>query len=327
MSRRNKHVKTCFICIADVETQSQYNQNEGSLPRSALIDNDVMERDIGLEAVDMPQIEMEAPEVASHPELTPEYLQALGDAVDEVPLYGEEIHSNLAQRWLPLLRKGLPKDTRDLIFKPYIIPSNCKLLKAPSLNAEISAAITESLKTRDKKLENYQQQLGIGITAINRALTLLLTGGDQIQSIKILSDASRILCDLHYQNTETRIKLLTPSLDKSLLNVIENNHDETLFGANLSEKIKAAKIIEKQGLSIKKNVPSTKPSTSSLRPRPGNWTGPPRFPSNRGGRTASRAGTMTSTARRALTGNTPLPPSQPRFSQTNRQRAYPTHRR
>lgn len=320
-SRRNEHVKTCFICIADVETQSQYNQNEGSLPRSVIIDNDVMD------AVDTPQIEMEAPEVASHPELTSEYLQALGDAVDEVPQYGEEIHSNLAQRWLPLLRKGLPKDTRDLIFKPYIIPSNCKLLKAPSLNAEISAAITESLKTRDKKLENYQQQLGIGITAINRALTLLLTGGDQIQSIKILSDASRILCDLHYLNTETRIKLLTPSLDKSLLNVIDNNHDETLFGANLSEKIKAAKIIEKQGLSIKKNVPVTKPSTSSLRPRPGNWTGPPRFLSNRGGRTAPRTGTMTSTARRTLAGNTPLPPSQPRFNQTNRQRAYPTHRR
>ncbi|CAH0723338.1 unnamed protein product, partial [Brenthis ino] len=199
---------------SDVETQSQYNQNEGSLPRAVLIDDEIMERDIRMEAVDTPQVETGTPEVASHPELTFEYLQALGDAVDEVPQYGEEIHSNLAQ-----------------------------------------------------------------------------------------------------------------SLDKSLLNVIENNHDETLFGANLSEKIKAAKIIEKQGLSIKKNVPVTKPSTSFLRPRPGNWTGPPRFPSNRGGRTAPRAATMTSVARRALAGNTPQPPSQARFSHPNRQRAFPTHRR
>ncbi|CAH0732021.1 unnamed protein product, partial [Brenthis ino] len=195
----------------DVETQSKYNQNEGSLPRSVLIDDEGMERDIGLEAVDIPQIDMGAPGVASYPELTFEYLQALGDAVDEVPQYGEEIHSNLAQRWLPLPRKDLPKNTRDLIFKPYI--------------------------------------------TCTKALTLFLTGGDQIQSIKILSDASRILCDLHYQNTETRIKLLTPSLVKSLLNVIENNHDETVFGANLSGKTKAAKIIEKQGLS-----PVKKPS-------------------------------------------------------------------
>ncbi|CAH0724930.1 unnamed protein product, partial [Brenthis ino] len=83
---------------SDVETQSQYNQNEGSLPRAVLIDDEIMERDIRMEAVDTPQVEMGTPEVASHPELTFEYLQALGDAVDEVPQYGEEIHSNLAQR-------------------------------------------------------------------------------------------------------------------------------------------------------------------------------------------------------------------------------------
>ncbi|CAH0723354.1 unnamed protein product, partial [Brenthis ino] len=83
---------------SDVETQSQYNQNEGSLPRAVLIDDEIMERDIRMEAVDTPQVETGTPEVASHPELTFEYLQALGDAVDEVPQYGEEIHSNLALR-------------------------------------------------------------------------------------------------------------------------------------------------------------------------------------------------------------------------------------
>ncbi|CAH0726258.1 unnamed protein product, partial [Brenthis ino] len=98
MSRRNKYVKTCFTCIADVETQSQYNQNEGSLPRAVSPEDEVTERDIGMEAVDTPQIERGAPEVASHSELTLEYLQDLGEAVDEVPQYGEEIYSNLAQR-------------------------------------------------------------------------------------------------------------------------------------------------------------------------------------------------------------------------------------
>ncbi|CAH0721491.1 unnamed protein product, partial [Brenthis ino] len=87
---------------SDVETQSQYKQNEGSLPRAVLIHDEIMERDVRMEAVDTPQVEMGTPEVASHPELTFEYLQALGDAVDEVPQYGEEIHSNLAQRPSPV---------------------------------------------------------------------------------------------------------------------------------------------------------------------------------------------------------------------------------
>ncbi|XP_046961258.1 uncharacterized protein LOC124530930 [Vanessa cardui] len=110
--------------------------------------------------------------------LTPEYLQALGDAINEVPQYGEDIHHDLALRWLPILRRGLPKDVREKLVTSYSIPSNY----------------------------------------------------------------------LHYQDSDTRIKLLSPSLDKSILNIIDNNErDETLFGNNLSEKIKAAKTIEKQG--------------------------------------------------------------------------------
>lgn len=59
--------------------------------------------------------------------------------------------------------------------------------------------------------------------------------------------------------------------------------DESLFSNKLSEKIKSAKTIEKQGLQVKKTV-TIKSFTASQQPptpgRPcfqGNWTGPPRF--------------------------------------------------
>ncbi|KAL4721630.1 hypothetical protein ACJJTC_013531 [Scirpophaga incertulas] len=227
------------------------------------------------------------------PELDPQLLQALGDTSDDIPIYGPDIHSTLAERWLPILKKGIQKESKEKLLKEYNVPNNCKLLKAPTLNAEIAAAISDIIRTRDKKIEIKQDQLGLGITAINRAISLLLTGEDKIHAVKILSDGCRILSDLHFVETQVRKKLITPGLDKSFLSVIQDqDRDETLFGNTLPEKIKASKAIEKQGKLIKKvntikQSAASAPSTSRNRYQ-GNWMGPPRFaPSNRGRATAS----------------------------------------
>lgn len=242
------------------------------------------------------------PEPQTEPNLDPEILSALGDTTDETPKFGEKIHTNLAQRWLPILKKGLPKETKDQLFKEYLVPDNCQLLQAPKLNVEIAAAVAESVRIRDKKIESAQQQLGVGVAAINKAMTLLLTNDDKIQAIKYLGDGCRILSDLHYNETKARIKLLTPGLAKPFLNVIQDcERDETLFGNKISDTIKASKVVEKQGLQIKKpNIAtnhksvaaSSQPSTSRAQYQ-GNWTGPSRFSTSRGGRGAVRKPPMT----------------------------------
>ncbi|XP_041988939.1 uncharacterized protein LOC121740335 [Aricia agestis] len=155
------------------------------------------------------------------PELPPEILSALGDSTDDIPDFGEDIHPNLAQRWTPILRKVLDGDLKAKLMAEYKIPANCTLLKSPTINPEISVAITGALKARDKKLETAQHQLGLGISALNKAMTLLLTSEDKIQAIKILSDSCRILSDLHHIRTDHRVSLLTPSLDKSFLEIVE----------------------------------------------------------------------------------------------------------
>lgn len=61
------------------------------------------------------------------------------------------------------------------------------------MNPEISAAITEAARARDKKLEDSQQQLDLGITTLNKAITILFIGDDkqtQVQAIKMLSDVA-----------------------------------------------------------------------------------------------------------------------------------------
>ncbi|KAI5634814.1 hypothetical protein NE865_12456 [Phthorimaea operculella] len=255
-----------------------------------------------------------------------EFLTALGDQADEKPTYGENIHQNLADRWLPILRRGLSTENRDSLLKELTIPENCKLLRAPTLNPEISAAISESARTRDKKFEKAQQQLGLGISTLNRALTLLVTGCEDKESkvkvIKMLSDSCRVLTDLHYIETQARIKAITPALDKAFVHVVENvERDESLFGVKLSDKIKASKTIEKQGLQIKKFVLPQKPapstSQSTTRPRfPGNWTAPSRHQSsNRGGKGGAPK-TQSSTYKTAPA--PPAPPSTRSSSQSKR---------
>ncbi|XP_060802363.1 uncharacterized protein LOC132903805 [Amyelois transitella] len=224
--------------------------------------------------------------------LDPDILMALGEPAQEEVAYGEDIHPDLAQRWAPLLRKGLvEKEQKDKLLKEYAIPKNCKLFRAPLLNPEINAAVSEFARARDKKIENGQQQLGIGLTAINRAMTVLLTSDNKIQAIKYLSDACRILSDLHAAESQTRKKSLTQGLEKSFLNLIQDtDRDETLFGADLPDKIKASKAIEKQGSQIKKPDNKLAPGSSTSRPTrsQGNSKGPSRSVASRGGRGTSR---------------------------------------
>lgn len=239
----------------------------------------------------IPEKPSEDKEATPLPDLDPDILSALGEVSEDVPKFGEKIHDNLARLWLPILRKGIEKEAKEKLMKQYQIPENCTLLQAPKLNPEIAATISDTTRTKDKRVESAQQQLGLGITALNKGLSLLLeNGAERVKAIKFLSDSSRLLCDLHHVETDVRKKFMTPGLDKAFLNLIQDvDRDETLFGQTLSDKIKASKAIEKQGLQIKKPAP-VKTTTSSAQPtssRPRsqvNWSGPSRYASNRGGR-------------------------------------------
>lgn len=289
-----------------------------------------------VESSDAPQPPLEqinvVPETSNDApiELDPEIRLALGDPIADSPKYGANIHNDLAQRWLPILKKGLTKEAKDNLLKQHHVPDNCRLLKSPCLNPEIAAAVAEAVRARDKKMEVKQNQLGLGITAISRAMEIILNEGNKIEVIKYLSEGCRILTDLHYTETQIRTKCITPCLDKSILNIIqEEERDEFLFGSKLSEKIKAAKAIEKQGWQIKRNIPqkiNQNQPQSKIRPT-GNWTPPPpRYPSSasRGGRGAYTTNRVHLNRQFRPQAPPPPPPavqSQARTATVSRQRA------
>ncbi|KAL4702146.1 hypothetical protein ACJJTC_016242 [Scirpophaga incertulas] len=264
-----------------------------SKPETPVLENYTDELEEPLKSLSTDQapattVAAEAPE--TEPALDPDLLLALGASTSESPDFGDAVHESLATLWHPILRKGLPKEEKEKLTKEYLIPVNCKLLQSPTLNPEIAAAASEIVRGRDKKLASFQQTLGLGISAVNQAMDTLLKSDNKSRALKQLSNSCRLLTDLHFSFTKDRIKLVVPSLEKNIVHVIHDvERDETLFGNSLGEKIKACKAIEKQGSQIRKtnmqnrSNAASQPSTS--RPaQQGNWTGPPRYPSIRGGR-------------------------------------------
>lgn len=205
-------------------------------------------------------------------------LEVLGDPKGKPEVFGPRIQEEISKRWGRILCEGLNKDQKKMLSEKILVPENFKLVKAPTLNQEIEAVMTESTKNRDKRLEKAQNQLGVGISALT-ALTSHLIDQDmeKMEIIKRLSETNQILLDLHFENTLNRRKLITYTLDKKFLDIVQEvKRDSLLFGENLSEKIKASKSAEKSGLQIKKS--SMTEASTSKKPsyQQGNWRGPPR---------------------------------------------------
>lgn len=221
------------------------------------------------------------PEIEQQSTVLPdEILEMLGQskAVEE-PL-GEKIPKEISERWGKILLDGLAKEQKELISKQMLIPENFLLARAPKLNPEVSAVLTDPVKNRDKRLEKAQNQLGTAIAGlVNLTKDLIKSDMNKLDIIKRISEISQILLDLHFEESVNRRKLIVPLLDKCFWSAIQGVKRETyLFGDKLGETIKTTKDIEKTGQQIKK------PATSRpnlRRPAPsGNVRFPPRQQTN-----------------------------------------------
>lgn len=222
--------------------------------------------------------------------LDSEILEILGDDPSVIKEYSKDIQADLAVRLQHVAIQGLTNEIKKQLQEKYLPPANCPLIDAPMLNPEIKAALTEPVIKRDKSIELKQKQLSSAISSIGEALTLLMTSENKdTQLIKLLIDASRILCNCQNTDSLTRRNFILFNLKKDMKDqLLKTKIDKYLFGADLSESIKMAKTISKSGAELKAPAPSTsralaakaqqlpgpasqvKPQRSNL-----NWRGPP----------------------------------------------------
>lgn len=200
----------------------------------------------------------EAPLDETNLDVDPELLEALGTFQEETTEWGEPIVEHIAMRLKPLLVNGFKKDEKEALIKKYPIPKNVSLAKAPTLNAEVSAMLSEPSRNRDKRLHTKQNQLGAVLSAVTKAMSQLLCKDPKITDILgMLSDASKLLADSHFLETDTRRSLITPLIDKELIDPFKDRkRDDFLFGDNLGELVKNSRGIKKTGQLIQASTSS-----------------------------------------------------------------------
>ncbi|KAL0869904.1 hypothetical protein ABMA27_006103 [Loxostege sticticalis] len=186
--------------------------------------------------------------------LDPDILQLLGEDPTNQRNYGDSLHKDIASRWTHILVNGLSKETQMELMKCYLPPENCPSMKAPKLNLEIKAALSDVNIKKDLYSQSKQNQLASSLAAIGRALNWALSSNNTVPQdiIKSLSDAGRLVCDSHYKESLSRRYAALTTLNKSIKDTVKNtNIDEHLFGSALSEHIKTSKAINKTGFEIK----------------------------------------------------------------------------
>ncbi|KAL4703085.1 hypothetical protein ACJJTC_018122 [Scirpophaga incertulas] len=129
----------------------------------------------------------DAPEV----QLDSDVLDILGEDPTAPKVLSKEILPALAVRLEHIATSGLASELRKELQSKYVVPSNCPLIGAPSLNPEVKAAITDSVLKRDQSIEGKQKQLAVAISCVTEAITLLMSNDKKDPAqLQLLMDAA-----------------------------------------------------------------------------------------------------------------------------------------
>ncbi|CAG9769949.1 unnamed protein product [Ceutorhynchus assimilis] len=140
----------------------------------------------------------------------------------------------------------------------YPTPENRPFVVSPKLNAEIRAALNEAGRKRDERLVACQKEVGIALTAVARAQSILLNrpykDEETLSLIEHLGDTS-LLFSLNSNNFK-------PELREALAEV---PLDTYLIGEDLGERIKTAKSFGKSVADLKAGSSKAKYAPQTLK--------------------------------------------------------------
>lgn len=100
-------------------------------------------------------------------------------------------------------------------------------MEPPKVNLEVKVAASNTAIKRDAKLKSFQTQLGFSLSSLGKVLTLILELEEDVE--EKLTIVELLICDTHWQNSETKRNFLTLEFKSTLKEVIrEAKLDEWL---------------------------------------------------------------------------------------------------
>lgn len=127
--------------------------------------------------------------------------------------------------------------------------------------------MSESSIKRDEHFQNTQRLAGSAMSALGKAMNMLLQNSDDnLDTLKLLgflSDTGKLIAHLHNAETIARRAFIAPGFSKSVKSILDkSNRGNFLFGDNLTEKINEVNSLEKILKTLKPSLPTKKPYTS-----------------------------------------------------------------
>lgn len=186
-----------------------------------------------------------------------------------------ELHSQLAECWEEIIKKGLDKEEKKSLLKKLPRKGNCSLF-TPKLNEELIPLLSKSAKSRDKYLAINQDLCGLGLTALGTAIGLIFREEEEVidkeELLEFLCNSSKYFCELMFQRSTTRKVYINSCVDEKWKPLLEKTETGEQLYDSLVKKVKAANAAKKLGLSLK----SSAGKRTFFKPRAKlNWKGPP----------------------------------------------------
>ena len=100
-----------------------------------------------------------------------EIRQVFGDDPAQTNKVEATIHPSFKPHWKYWVTSGVKKEEVEGLVNKYE-PEDC--FRAPTLNAEVRATLTESATKRDGHFEENQKMLGSALTSLGSAMTMIL---------------------------------------------------------------------------------------------------------------------------------------------------------
>lgn len=185
-----------------------------------------------------------------------------GERLYQDTAWAPNVNSEIAVRWEEILLKGIPEENLKTFLKDNPPPENCPRLVAPKINEILKGILPDTAISRDSQIVIRQEKISASIAAIARVLTGIIDDSsisNKKTFIESLLTASKLLSDLHHDESMIRRNLILSNVDKNMQSTLQSTViDEFLFGMNLEETVKSAKAMQTTGKDLKKGPEKSK---------------------------------------------------------------------
>lgn len=184
-----------------------------------------------------------------------EILEVLGEDPQKSKALDITLHESLKLCWNYWITHALEKKVKEELVEKY---ARSVEFEAPGLNTKIAATLQESAVKRDNFMVENQKLAGSALTAIELALTMIMTDEDieKLVLVQRLNEAAKLIMSIHYNQTESRKAFIYPGIKLQFRDMLKNRKtDSFLFGSGLAEKIKESKNVQKLSQDVR-NQPS-----------------------------------------------------------------------